>query len=103
MEKSIESIEEQYSQFQKYFLKVRAQGSGKPLSLDQMAKRARQIAAAHQVTFEDTHELLLDKLSENENILHEVHDNLVSAIQNGESVTPAAEWILDNFYLIDEQ
>jgi cyclic beta-1,2-glucan synthetase len=103
MEKSIESIEEQYSQFQKYFLEVRAQGSGKPLSLDQMAKRARQLASDHQVTFADTHELLLDKLGENENILHEVHDNLVSAIQNGESVSPAAEWILDNFYLIDEQ
>ncbi len=104
MDKTIESIKDQFTFFARYFDNVEKLNEVKqPLSLDQMAKRARQLATNHRVTFKDSHELLLDNLTENETILGQVHEHLLTSVKNKQSVTPAAEWILDNFYLVDEQ
>ncbi|MEO8771153.1 MAG: glucoamylase family protein, partial [Ferruginibacter sp.] len=48
-------------------------------------------------------EQLLKRLAENEKILLEVHAILTETIKNNNRVVPAAEWLLDNFYLIEEQ
>src|SRR5204862_5047409 len=39
----------------------------------------------------------------NEKILLEVHENLTQAVKANTRIVPAAEWLLDNFYLIEEQ
>ncbi|MFT3911611.1 MAG: glucoamylase family protein [Ferruginibacter sp.] len=46
---------------------------------------------------------MLKRLAENEKILLEVHAILTETIKNNNRVVPAAEWLLDNFYLIEEQ
>ena len=48
-------------------------------------------------------EQLLTRLGENEGILHEVRDLLTEAVKGNRRITPAGEWLLDNFYLIEEQ
>ena len=46
---------------------------------------------------------LLPRLAANEDILRQVFDQLTEAVTAGRHVTPASEWLLDNFYLIEEQ
>jgi cyclic beta-1,2-glucan synthetase len=46
---------------------------------------------------------LLSRLAENESILLEVHDLVSEAVKANRQITPAGEWLLDNFYLIEEQ
>ena len=46
---------------------------------------------------------LLTRLAENEGILIGVHNLLTEAVKANRRITPAGEWLLDNFYLIEEQ
>ncbi len=52
---------------------------------------------------DDIPEQLLTRLGENECVLHEVRDLLTEAVKGNRRITPAGEWLLDNFYLIEEQ
>src|SRR4029078_11510691 len=46
---------------------------------------------------------LLKRLENNEKTLLEVRNLLVESIRTNKTITPASEWLLDNFYLIEEQ
>ena len=72
-------------------------------SRDQMNLHARQLASWHIIYHHDSPELLLKALSDNEDILFDVDELLKKSIQEKKSISPAAEWLLDNFYLIEEQ
>jgi len=72
-------------------------------SADQMEQYGKTLAGAHQVSSGRHHEFLLARLSENENLLLEVHSLLTAGIDAELRLTPAGEWLLDNFYLIEEQ
>ena len=43
------------------------------------------------------------RLDENETLLVEIYDLVTAAVDRKRRVPPAAEWLLDNFYLIEEQ
>jgi hypothetical protein len=64
---------------------------------------ARALAKTHQLTIEKPSEQLLKRLAENEEILLEVHNLLTASAKENKRITPAGEWLLDNFYLIEEQ
>ena len=72
-------------------------------SADQMERHGKSLAAAHQVATGRAPDRLLDRLAENEAILIEVCDLLTVAVTANRRIAPAAEWLLDNFYLIEEQ
>ena len=72
-------------------------------SIEQMEGHAQQLAKMHQLASEDSPELLLKRLAENEHTLFEVANMLHDAVRQKQAVTPAGEWLLDNFYLIEEQ
>jgi cyclic beta-1,2-glucan synthetase len=72
-------------------------------SLEQMEQYARTLAKNHSVTQERIPEQLLRRLAENEEILLEVHNLLTESAKENSRITPAGEWLLDNFYLIEEQ
>jgi cyclic beta-1,2-glucan synthetase len=46
---------------------------------------------------------LLARLDDNERTLIEVCKLLTGAVAGNRRITPAGEWLLDNFYLIEEQ
>jgi hypothetical protein len=46
---------------------------------------------------------LLPRLAANETVLIEVCDQLTAAVSANDRITPAGEWLLDNFHLIEEQ
>ena len=72
-------------------------------STDQMKLHGRTLAASHQLSPEPARDRLLPRLAENEDVLVGVRSLLADAAQASRGITPAGEWLLDNFYLIEEQ
>ena len=72
-------------------------------SAEQMAQHGKVLARSHELAAGAAPERLLARLAENEEILVEIAGLFKSAVVAKHRITPAAEWLLDNFYLIDEQ
>ncbi|QTR44466.1 hypothetical protein J9253_10395 [Thiothrix litoralis] len=72
-------------------------------SADQMERHGRTLADTHHLTQQSVQDQLLDRLSDNEAVLVECSRVLTATVSANRRLTPAGEWLLDNFYLIDEQ
>jgi cyclic beta-1,2-glucan synthetase len=73
-------------------------------STEQMEQYGKTLAGLHTLGPRvDPDQQLLSRLAENEDILLEVHDLVSEAVKANRQITPAGEWLLDNFYLIEEQ
>jgi cyclic beta-1,2-glucan synthetase len=72
-------------------------------SSDQMDRHARIVARSHKILKRKGPDQLLSRLGDNEKALLEVRNLLVESIREGKTITPGGEWLLDNFYLIEEQ
>ena len=73
------------------------------LSLEQLKEHAKALAAKHAVDEKRGPDLLLPQLSENECVLLNAYRLIADEGEGELRVTPAAEWLRDNFYLIEEQ
>jgi cellobiose phosphorylase len=73
------------------------------LSADQMEQHGKALAATHRLATGRAPDRLLARLSENERALVEVCDLLTADVSAKRRITPGGEWLLDNFYLIEEQ
>ncbi len=72
-------------------------------SADQMEHHGTTLANWHKLSPNRGPDRLLSRLSENEQILTRTCDLLTETIKADRPVTLAGEWLLDNFYLIEEQ
>jgi len=72
-------------------------------SADQMEQHGEILAESHKNTRAHGPDRLLARLAENELVLKHACQLLSQAIAAERRVTPASEWLLDNFYLIEEQ
>ncbi len=69
----------------------------------QMEQHGKNLAGLHQLDLKRASDQLLARLNENEDVLLGVRDLLTEAVAADRRITPAGEWLLDNFYLIEEQ
>ncbi len=72
-------------------------------SADQMEQHGRVLANAHRLKPGRAQERLLGRLRQNESMLLGVHKLLTEDVKADRRLTPAGEWLLDNFYVIEEQ
>jgi cellobiose phosphorylase len=72
-------------------------------SADQMEQHGKALAASHTPGAKRARDLLLARLVENEGVLLKACELLTAAIKDDHPSTPAGEWLLDNFHLIEEQ
>ncbi len=72
-------------------------------SRDQMEQHGKNLAAVHHLASKQASDQLLKRLADNERVLVGVCELLTSAITADRRIAPAGEWLLDNFYLIEEQ
>ena len=72
-------------------------------SSDQMEQHGKTLAVQHRLQPGHAPDRLLARLAENEAVLAGTRSLLVEVVQTDRRITPAAEWLLDNFYLIEEQ
>ncbi len=68
-----------------------------------MEERARALAAEFTLSRHPRRgpPRLLRRLSDHKRVLHHAYRTLGSDVRRGQPVVPAAEWLLDNFHLID--
>ena len=71
-------------------------------SLEQLVHHAKALAEGHPVVTQRAANRLLVRLGENEQILR-AYNRATQVVDQTRRVTHAAEWLLDNFYLIEEQ
>jgi len=71
-------------------------------SLEALVAHAKVLAGNHLVGRQRGSNRLLARLDENEQILR-AYNHATQAVDQTRLVTHAAEWLLDNFYLIEEQ
>ncbi len=72
-------------------------------SADRMEQHGGVLARAHVISAVKRRDHLLLRLAENRAVLTDACNLLADAIKNQRSITPAGEWLLDNFYVIEEQ
>ncbi|MCS6296999.1 MAG: cyclic beta 1-2 glucan synthetase [Nitrospira sp.] len=72
-------------------------------SAEQMQQHGKILARLHAVSTEHEPDPLLARLAENERVLLDVRNLVAEAVKGNRRITPAGEWLLDNFYLIEEQ
>ena len=86
-----------------------AVGDGEPplrselFSADQMEQHGEVLAKSHKTSTTRRRDDLLLRLAENRAVLTDACKLLAEAIKAERRITPAGEWLLDNFYLIEEQ
>ena len=76
---------------------------GEIFSNEQLQRHARVVASSHHLARQRTSGGLLTRLADNERVLTETYDLLTAASKRGRRIAPASEWLLDNFYLVEEQ
>lgn len=72
-------------------------------SSEQLSEYGKKLAKTHKLNPKPVKGSLLHRLSDNEKILNDVRKLLTEAVNAKSTITPAGEWLIDNFYLIDEQ
>ena len=72
-------------------------------STDQMVLHGKALASAHRLADGSFADQLLGRLADNEKALLDLCRRLASGSSEKRRITPAGEWLLDNFYLIEEQ
>ena len=73
------------------------------LSAEQMEQHGKTLAGSHRLRSQRAPDQLLARLAENEGVLLETCNLLTAAVKANRRISPAGEWLLDNFYLIEEQ
>ncbi len=73
-------------------------------SVERLEQHAGSLAAAQTVTTDsDSGRPLIPRVAENGRVLLEYYRATAKAVQQELTITPAAEWLVDNFYIVEEQ
>jgi cellobiose phosphorylase len=74
---------------------------GELFNVELLARYAETLATRQQIISDGGNAFLLEKLNYNDAVLRDFN-RLILAIRRPRDITPAAEWLVDNFYLIEE-
>ena len=72
-------------------------------NIEQMRVHAGVIAESHKLAAIPHRDQLLRRLDMNEEILINTYERVIAASSAGSTIPPAADWLIDNFYLIEDQ
>jgi cellobiose phosphorylase len=68
-----------------------------------MESHGRYLAETQELHKRTASDQLLNRLADNEALLKRVCSLLAETVKENQNIAPAGEWLLDNFYLIEEQ
>jgi cellobiose phosphorylase len=72
-------------------------------SIKQLERHAVTLAGQHAIDPRPGPDRLLPRLADNERVLLAAYDVVTAAAAPGQRIVPAEAWLLDNFYLIEQQ
>ena len=73
------------------------------MSIEQLNRHAVTLAKNHQIDPALRTDKLLPRLADNARVLNAAYDVVTTAATAGQTMVPAEAWLLDNFYLIEQQ
>src|SRR2546426_907421 len=76
---------------------------GELFSVERLEQYARTLAAEHRIGKKKGRARVLPRLEDNGRKLVTAYRTLVEGVRRGDSISPAAEWLLDNFHIVEEQ
>jgi cyclic beta-1,2-glucan synthetase len=82
---------------------------GELFGTERLARHGRHLARSQRIVPQPRHHAprgkgpLLSRLAATERVLRAVHQKLAAVAAEGLEVSPAGEWLLDNFYVVQEQ
>ncbi len=77
---------------------------GELFSVDRLEQHAESLAAAQTITSDaDRGKPLIPSVTENGRLLLEYYRATAHAIKREQAITPAAQWLVDNFFVVEEQ
>jgi len=92
------------TQPQNIFVEIHEPIRAELFSVERLEQHAQSLAAAQAVTTDsDDGRPLIPRVAENGRVLLEYYRATAKAIQEEHAITPAAEWLVDNFYIVEEQ
>src|ERR1700681_4424626 len=72
-------------------------------SVERLEQHAESLAAAQTITLDPARgRPLIPRVLENGRLLLEYYQATARSIQREQMITPAAEWLVDNFYIVEE-
>jgi cyclic beta-1,2-glucan synthetase len=73
-------------------------------SVERLEQHAQSLATSQAVTARPVaRQSLVDRLRDNESVLLEAYHAIANAVGRGREITPAAEWLLDNYHVVEAQ
>jgi cyclic beta-1,2-glucan synthetase len=72
-------------------------------SVERLEQYAQTLAAEHKTVTKKGRAQLLPRLEDNGRKLVAAYRTLVESIRKGRAISPAAEWLVDNFHIVEEQ
>lgn len=78
---------------------------GEIFGAERLAQHAQSLAGAHRVHPQAPRKgaPLLDRFEDNARALLQAYRALAEEVQHERAISPAAEWLIDNFHIVDEQ
>src|SRR5271154_224844 len=77
---------------------------GELFSVERLEQHAESLAAAQAISDDaGAGKPLIPRVAENGRLLLEYYRSTAKAIQREQAITPAAQWLVDNFYIVEEQ
>ncbi len=78
---------------------------GELCSLERLEQHARELAEAHVLAQRDQRRArhLLVRLEDNDRFLTESYRTIAENVRRGQTISPASEWLMDNFHIVQEQ
>src|SRR2546423_1724056 len=74
-----------------------------PYSLERLQEHARHLAATLRPVREPADDRgFFQRFSQNARFLREAHQSIAAAVRDGEPLGPDGEWLLDNFYVVED-
>src|SRR5215216_5869640 len=72
-------------------------------SVERLEQYAQTLASQHKTVTRKGRALLLPRLEDNGRKLESSYKALVEALREGRAISPAAEWLVDNYHIVEEQ
>src|SRR3954451_25449592 len=72
-------------------------------SVERLEQYALTLAAEHKTVTRKGRAQLLPRLEDNGRKLEAAYKALVEALRDGRAISPAAEWLVDNYHIVEEQ
>src|ERR1043166_5371787 len=72
-------------------------------SVERLEQYAQTLAEQHKTVTRKGRAQILPRLDDNGRVLEAAYKALVEAIREGHAISPAAEWLVDNYHIVEEQ